>query len=237
MRNQVAALLLCLVGAPSHALTLSMPGLALAPCGDQMCVDMDGWTAEATDALAGETTMILPTPDPAVWQLSGGYFRSFPGSGYYYGWYDRAEAEQAGSFAGVAGVKHFTLGANGDLLHYGGANFPGYCQLEQPGSPVICGDYNLTSESSEYTVVPGDPAFLGPLTLSYQFDKQGLTLTPLSEDYRVGFGGDLHLVYSPVPEPNTALLLTTGLLGLAHRQRRYGRAAWRARPSPPETRR
>jgi hypothetical protein len=33
-----------------------------------------------------------------------------------------------------------------------------------------------------------------------------------------------------IPEPNTALLVMTGLLGLAYRQRRHGRNAQRLRP-------
>jgi hypothetical protein len=33
------------------------------------------------------------------------------------------------------------------------------------------------------------------------------------------------LVYNPIPEPSTGLLVMTGLLGLANRQRRHRRVA------------
>ena len=62
---------------------------------------------------------------------------------------------------------------------------------------------------------------LNPITINYSFDRD-LTVLPQSELLGAWFGGEIHLTYSPVPKPSTGVLLMTGLLGLAYRQRRRG---------------
>jgi hypothetical protein len=93
------------------------------------------------------------------------------------------------------------------------------CQLDPPGDPtVFCGDSNALG-GPDHDVVARSDAFLGPLTLRYEFDRD-LEIDPQSEGFGVFFGGAAHLIYSLVPEPGTGLLVMTGLLGLAWRQRR-----------------
>jgi hypothetical protein len=106
----------------------------------------------------------------------------------------------------------------------------GYCQNdgdELIGPPYVCGDSNVGSGfPEEHEIVADDPAFGGPLTFKWEFVYLNgpPTLDPYQEYYRFGVRAWVHLDYAPIPEPSTALLVMTGLLGLAYRQRRA--SAW-----------
>jgi hypothetical protein len=195
----------------------------MAPCGEQMCVDIV-WYVKATNELSGEATLALPLPDQSAWQLTaGGYMTAWIGGVSYWGTYDTTYPV---TFNTIVGIKANVAGANGqELLHVDGAI--GYiCWNTPPFPPVVCGD-SVTfpgAYDSPYAAIADDPAFAGPLTIRYAFDKTNLGMQPLSETSRFELEGNIHLAYSPVPEPSTGLLVMAGLLGLAYRQRGRGRA-------------
>ncbi len=234
MRIQVTAFLLCLVGAPSYALTLSTSGPGLAPCGDQMCVDVNwDWSGYTTDS-SGQIAVVLPMPDPEVWGLTSGSLSTFPlSTASYRGWFDALEVVQLTippsdpTLVGWVDVEYLVLGANGGTLISNFGTLPINCwgSSSAGDAAIPCTEYDHLF-GYDYSVVPGDEAFLDPLTLRYDFDRSHLRIVPLSEEFYVGLGGSAHLVYeSIIPEPSTRLLVMTGLLGLAYRQRWHGRAA------------
>jgi hypothetical protein len=227
-------LALSLIAAPSYAVTLTTEG-GMAPCGEQMCVDVEwSWLGDlqfhGEPNPSAEATLVLPLPDTASWELSSGSVTNTGGSVAFEGWFDPLGIEQFWAERGHVTIGQITSeflvqGANGGTLaKVWGFPMLAYCQPEEPPfpDPTRCSDNYGTAVSFNYTAVPGDPAFDGPLTLRYDYHTD-LALEPLSATYRVEYFGAVHLIYNPVPEPSTGLLVMTGLLGLADRQRRHRR--------------
>jgi len=146
----LAPLVLCLIAAPSHAtLTLSTSGPGLTACGDQLCLEI-GWRleGETTTEFSGERSWTFPTPDPEVWELSGGELLHI-GSASWVGTFDRIDIDQATNFenesdpednlVGFVEPQIIVLGANGDLLIRQSSPLVAYCGV----SGDECFDYNL----------------------------------------------------------------------------------------------
>jgi hypothetical protein len=205
-----------------------------------MCVDVS-WTleGETTTEFSGEVLLTFPTPDPEVWELSGGRLFQFGGARWV-GTFDPLDIDQATEFesnpedvdVGFVGVHALLLGANGDLLIRNGNILFANCSIALYGSPPTgdtCADYNIVAQG-EYFVVPGDEgAFDGSLTFRHDLTRS-LEIVPLSETFNLENAVGLNLTYTRViPEPGAGLLVMTGLLGLAYRQRRHGRTAGASR--------
>jgi PEP-CTERM motif len=213
----------CLVAAPSYALNLTTTGPALTQCGDQMCVDLD-WFVEVDtangDAKAGEAILDLPRLNPSAWQLTSGYISGISAGGNYWGWYDAIYPPFTPNVVTPVG---YLIGADGARMMDWLVGLGVWCLSNGTfpvGPPVVCGDGNAGSSGGTYTAVTSDPAFDGPLTVRYEYIGEPQTLDPFQESYWFSFGAQLHLEYSPVPEPSTGLLVMAGLLGLAYRKRR-----------------
>jgi hypothetical protein len=200
-----------------------------------MCVDLDWWWEADTTDSSGQTDFALPIPDPEVWELRGGMVSAILGSVHFHGSFDTLELEQvidppSDTFVGLSFPEFLLIGANGDMLGRSFTLLAATCHLQDPPEPTtLCVDFNLIASQSGdyYEVVPGDDALLGALTLRYDFDPDW-EIVPLSESYVFNVGGHVDLIYDRViPEPNTGLLVMTGLLGLAYRQRRNRHAAHR----------
>jgi hypothetical protein len=221
MSSRVARLFLGLVlglaPVPGIATPLTFSGPGLAPCPEGQCVDLrwewDTWD-ENSPYSTRETIVALPSPDPTQWVLTGGSIHGSP-SAASFDWYfyagDLEEYDSAGYSIPVMDV----IGSDGSLLTRNSTGLAAICYPQDP-EPAIrsCGDGNGTSSSNYYPTVV-DPALLGPITFRYDFQpvyyKQ-----PLSESYRIGWTGAIHLVYTAVvPEPGGAAILATGLLVLA----------------------
>ncbi len=92
-----------------------------------------------------------------------------------------------------------------------------------PGSPSHYGTFDQAGNVREWTdvVLLGQrQARGGEWGSTNGALRSGYYFFPNGEDSETGFR-----VASMIPEPGTAVLLMTGLLGLAYRQRRHGRAA------------
>jgi hypothetical protein len=160
--------------------------------------------------------LTLPAPGPN-WQLTSGtlsgnghanFAAIFPSTGFEF-------------FAGTVVEEHLLFGANGVQL---GRSFSPAMLIQCDEPRITCNDQN-PMVPYEYVVASGDGALSGPLTIRYNFDPDWVSIEPTSISATVDFYGEAHLVYSPIPEPGTGLLVMAGLLALAYRQRRHGRAA------------
>jgi len=70
-------LTLCLAGSPSEAtLTFTQSGPGLTPCAQGLCLELHWEWSGNTMEPTGETSVDLPTPDPAQWVLSSGSMSS-----------------------------------------------------------------------------------------------------------------------------------------------------------------
>jgi hypothetical protein len=208
-----ALVIVGLSGAPSEAepLTFTQSGPGLTTCPEGLCLDLTWrWTGDAPN-LSDEITLSLPTPDPGQWILLGGSIHSF-GSMSATGVFQPGDLMPY-HFAGSVAQTNELFDQNGNsLTKIGWIVFP---ECGEDGTVCSDGDQMPTDD---YTAITDDPSLLGPLTVRYQITPNW-NATPNSESHFVNWLTDFHLVYSSVPEPSTALLLVTGLLGYARWRR------------------
>jgi hypothetical protein len=221
MSSRVARLFLGLVlglaPVPGIATPLTFSGPGLAPCPEGQCVDLS-WTWDTgNDSLsdpADEVAVTLPSPDAGEWLLTSGVIHTSPTS-LSFDWYFDPEDFQQYHSAGFASPRLEVVGSDGSILTVNSTGLTAFCAPDEVSQVTRrCGDGNGTSSSNYYPTV-GDPALLGPLTFRYDFYPAPYK-QPLSEVYRIGSSGSIHLVYTAVvPEPGGAAILATGLLVLA----------------------
>lgn len=118
----------------------------------------------------------------------------------------------------------------GRVFSTGGNWLMGSCDVATVGlnaGKPVCSDGNGGTAGYHYgpgnPLDPDPPSFDGPITIHVDWTYFGEIEAPESSSLYVGAYFNYVLEKNPIPEPGTGILVMTGLLGLAYRQRRSPR--------------